>query len=82
MKFKQITKFYFRSNETINRKKAEAHAERELAVRKREDARRAKDEVHLKTWECRTEGVGLRVNYEGKFLLNENVLFLSGDFLF
>ena len=34
-----------RSNQTIDRKKAEARAEKELAARKREDARRAKDEV-------------------------------------
>lgn len=37
--------FVFRSNQTIERKKAEARAEWELAQRKKEDARRAKDEV-------------------------------------
>ena len=42
---KTNTPFPFRSNQTIERKKAEACAERELAARKREDARRAKDEV-------------------------------------
>ena len=35
-----------RSNQTIERKKAEARAEKELAARKREDAKRAKDEVY------------------------------------
>ena len=38
-------KMDLKCNETIERKKAEARAERELAARKREDARRAKDEV-------------------------------------
>ena len=43
--------FPFRSNQTIERKKAEACAERELAARKREDARRAKDEVSHKIFD-------------------------------
>ena len=42
---KANTTFPIRSNQTIERKKAEARAERELAARKKEDARRAKDEV-------------------------------------
>ena len=42
---KTNTPFPLRSNQSIERKKAEARAERELAARKREDARRAKDEV-------------------------------------
>ena len=44
-KTKLVQTFPIRSNQTIERKKAEARAERELAARKREDARRAKDEV-------------------------------------
>ena len=43
--------FYNRSNQTIERKKAEARAERELAARKREDAKRAKDEVKYNTFD-------------------------------
>ena len=47
-KWKQTnTTFPLRSNQTIERKKAEARAERELAARKREDAKRAKDEVNF-----------------------------------
>ena len=38
---------YIRSSATIERKRAEAHAERELAVRKRNDARKAKKEVEI-----------------------------------
>ena len=38
---------YIRSRETIERKKAEARAERELAARKRDDARKAKNEVEI-----------------------------------
>ena len=45
LKTKRMQTFPIRSNQTIERKKAEARAERELAARKREDARRAKDEV-------------------------------------
>ena len=43
--------FPIRSNQTIERKKAEACAERELAARKREDARVAKDEVSNKIFD-------------------------------
>ena len=38
---------YIRSRETIERKKAEARAERELAERKRDDARQARNEVKI-----------------------------------
>ena len=38
---------YIRSRETIERKKAEARAERELAERKRDDARKARNEVKI-----------------------------------
>ena len=31
------------TNKTMDRKKAEAHAEREIATKKRDDARKAKD---------------------------------------
>ena len=36
---------HIRSSATIERKRAEARAERELAARKRDDARKAKNEV-------------------------------------
>ena len=42
---KGYLKLFFRSKETIDRKKAEARAEKDLAARKREQARRAKDDV-------------------------------------
>ena len=38
---------YIRSSATIERKRAEARAERELAARKRDDARKAKNEVKI-----------------------------------
>lgn len=46
--FKEVTAYIIydvRSKQTIDRKKNEARAERELAARKREEAKRAKDEV-------------------------------------